>query len=155
MSSWSFMAMAILISSRLVCGSGDDSGKDIIAVLLLTILLVLLLRSVFMIVKRRSQGRNYIISGYLYDSLDKDARREIGEVLTQYQTRTRSLEISRQYALQSSAGNSFQRIFSKVSTGSIITTEMPRTVAVYTATEEDVIHSTTATQVQETNTTQT
>jgi hypothetical protein len=88
------MAMALLISSRLVFNTGNDPGKEPIAIVLLVILFSLLLRSIYIIVKKRREGKSFLITGYLFNNLDVETRKEVGEFLTS----NRSFEVERKAA---------------------------------------------------------
>jgi hypothetical protein len=69
---WSFVSMMLLISSRIIFTFSDvsDSGKEVVAVVLIIFLLLILLRTVGESLRRRLAGKQpIIITPGLIDSL--------------------------------------------------------------------------------------
>jgi hypothetical protein len=117
--------MGLLMSSKLVFTSnevGDDGAKEAIAIFLIIFLVVALARSIFMILRKRLRKSSFIVTGYALNNLSSEVRKDISEVILQYLTQKRSIEIDRDFALQSKAQKSFEELFAGDTTQVMSTT---------------------------------
>jgi hypothetical protein len=112
-SSWSFASMMILISSRIVFSLSDvsESGKEAVAAVLITFLVLILLRTLFLKYYRRiNRSQPLFITPGLVRSLDAQTRTSLGEMMLDYTVlhRMRAVEVDLAYVIKNKATRLFQ-----------------------------------------------
>jgi hypothetical protein len=124
-SSWSFVSMMLLIASRLVFTFPDvgENVKNGIGILLAVFLILILVRTVVMLlIKRVRSGKSFVLSSSMFEDLTQQEKAEVCQVVLEFLTRKRTVEINREYALNSSAQRVFEKMFPEETNKSIALT---------------------------------
>jgi hypothetical protein len=98
----------LLISSRIIFTFSDvsDSGKEFVAALLMGFLLMVLIRTIFGIVRQKiSRSQPFLITPGVIESLEPEERAQLSQALVEYHIvdRRRVMELDQTFALNSIA----------------------------------------------------
>jgi hypothetical protein len=102
------MSMMLLISSRIIFTFSDvgDSGKEVVAVLLIVFLVVILARTIGETLRQRvTRSQPFLITPGVIESLEPEERAQLGQAMLEYQVlnRRRAMELDQDFALNSTA----------------------------------------------------
>jgi hypothetical protein len=110
--SWSFVSMMLLISSRIIFTFSDvsDSGKEVVAVILIIFLLLILIRTLVESIQRRAaKDEPCLITPGLIDSLQEQERIQLSRAMMDYHVmhRKRVVELSQSFAQSANVSSIF------------------------------------------------